>query len=87
MKATQTESMLRQAIGLFGPKGPSTDRDRRQDQLAAFSAEQDQILEELDSQFYEDPDGLTILLSLYAAEHPEDFKDDQARRDFEPPSG
>jgi hypothetical protein len=71
--------MLRRAIGCFGPRGSATEREARQDQLAAFSDEQNETLHELDSQFFEDPDELDLLLSLYAAEHAEHFKSSGAK--------
>lgn len=74
IKASRTADILKRAMGLFGPAGPSADYEKRQDQLAAFSEEQDATLRQLDSQFYEKPDDLDVLMSLYAAEHPEHFR-------------
>jgi len=72
--ANCTASMLRKAISLFGPTGPPVDREQRQDQLAAFSKQQEAELSRLDEEFFKYPDNLDMLLSLYAAEHPEDFR-------------
>lgn len=74
IKATHAAALLEQAIAVFGPAGPSPDREKRQDQLAAFSEEQDRILQKLDSRFFEYLDNLDALMSLYAAEHPDHFR-------------
>lgn len=78
VNAKATASMLRQAVAQFGPAGPSPNRDKRQDQLAAFSEEQDAALHRLDSEFFEYPDNLDALLALYAADHPEHFRSEQS---------
>ena len=73
MEATREAAILQRAMDLFGSNGPSANRHVRQDQLAGFSENQDGTLRKLNAEFHERPDDLDVLMSLYAAEHPEHF--------------
>jgi HEAT repeat protein len=66
MGAEQRAKILREAASLFGAAGPSTDGDRRQRQLAAFSEQQDKSLNELDKRYYSCSENIEVLLAQYA---------------------
>jgi len=74
MEAFVTAGLLRAAVGVFGPKGPSRDRERRQRQLAELIDEHEEKLNELDHRFYEDQDHLHVRLMKYAAENADEFQ-------------
>ena len=63
--AEHTASLLERAIAVFGAGGPSSERDRRQDQLERLSEEQRAELSELDDAFFAYEDNLSELLARY----------------------
>ncbi|WP_231746813.1 DMP19 family protein [Maioricimonas rarisocia] len=71
----QRAEILREAIALFGKKGPSSDWDRRGEQLAGFSSRKDSQLKGCDDRYFACSDNLSVLLALYALEHREHFTD------------
>jgi hypothetical protein len=71
--AIHAASVLRRAMMLFGPDGPSPDRDDRHDQLASLTAEQDDEMESLTAVFFRDEDRLALRLLEYVRQHSESF--------------
>ncbi len=73
--------VVREAIALFGPEGPAVDRMECHTQLAAFTNEQDDAMEALNSRFYDLIKTVRILMLRYAVEHKESFapSEDAAR--------
>jgi hypothetical protein len=72
--ATKTLSLLKEANGLFGLRGPSLDRGKRIRQLEDMSESKREKLSALDDQFFKDSDHLMSRLMLYVAEHAAEFK-------------
>ncbi|MEX0717236.1 MAG: DUF4375 domain-containing protein [Planctomycetaceae bacterium] len=70
--------ILHDATALFGAGGPSTDKDFRHGQLASFSKQQDESLDNLDSRYYSCDENIEALLAQYAIENTEHFT---ARKD------
>src|SRR5262249_36382437 len=66
-------AIVQRALDLFGPDGPPRNHDRGHEQLAAFTAEQDAVLDQLDSEYYADSDQVTALLADYARAHKKHF--------------
>ena len=50
--ADKSHRILKDAMALFGSKGPSADRDRRMEQLSSFDDARDKKLDELTSSYY-----------------------------------
>jgi len=73
--ANQSASVLRRAMALFGPGGPSPDRDDRHDQLASLTDEQDDEMEALTAEFFRDEDRVALRLLAYAHQHASDFRE------------
>jgi HEAT repeat protein len=71
--AKNRAAMLRNAGQLFGPDGPPTDTNERNQQLDSFTLEQRQNLHAIDSEYYECKPSCTALLTLFALKHKEDF--------------
>jgi hypothetical protein len=71
--ATGTAEIVQRALDLFGPDGPDRNRNRRHDQLAALSPEQDAAMDQLDKEFYTDPDDLKATLADYVRANKEHF--------------
>ncbi len=73
MNAPIAASLLRRAMALFGPEGPSPDRETRHEQLAALSEEQDQAMHALDYEFYDKQERLHLRMVDYAARNKSHF--------------
>ncbi len=67
--ATGKAEILRQAMSLFGPRGPSKIREQRHLERERFSAPQAQEMAALDNAWYEDGENVRLLLHLYASSH------------------
>jgi hypothetical protein len=63
--AEHTASIVDQANGLFGPDGPPTDCDARQDRLEALGESAEEQFADLDQAFLEYRDNLSELLAAY----------------------
>lgn len=72
--------ILHKATALFGSNGPSENNHSRHQQLAAFSAQQDKSLDELDSRYYASEEHVDALLARYALHHKEHFTTTQSGR-------
>lgn len=73
IEANHAASVLHRAMALFGPDGPSPDRDDRHDQLASLTDEQDDEMEALTAEFFRDEDHVELRLLTYARQHSSDF--------------
>jgi hypothetical protein len=73
--ALKRQEILQKAVDLFGPTGPSLDDDERHEQLAGFSAKQDDKLEELDDRYYECEEDVEVMLQMFAIQQQSDFAD------------
>ena len=67
--AVHAASVLRRAMALFGPGGPSPDRDARHEELDSLTDLRDDEIEALTSEFFRDEDGVALRLLEYAREH------------------
>jgi len=65
--------ILSDAVALFGDRGPSTNNDRRHQQLASFTSAHDSELDALDSKYYKCNENVDVLLSTYALKNKEHF--------------
>jgi hypothetical protein len=81
--APRVAAIISRTVRLFGPDGPSSDRDTRHAQLAEVSSE---LLDALSSEYFSCEDNLRVILPLYTARHSEHFR--PPRKSFDiPPAG
>jgi hypothetical protein len=72
--AVHSLDILSRAVERFGASGPSRDRDARNDQLAKLmDGANDRPFDDLDEQWYEDPDRLEAKLMTFAMLHARAF--------------
>lgn len=69
-------ALVRRAVALFGPAGPSADHETRHEQLAALTADQDAELNRLATEYYGVGEDVSARLLLFAAQHPADFREE-----------
>jgi hypothetical protein len=72
--ANHTATLVSRANGLFGPSGPSHDRDIRWRQLDAFSESARNQLAQFDEEFFEYKGNLKQLLSAFVQKHSLEFQ-------------
>jgi hypothetical protein len=63
--ADQAATIVETANAAFGPDGPPSDRDLRQDQLESLSEKAAEVWDELDAAFWEYPDDIERLVQAY----------------------
>jgi HEAT repeat protein len=73
--ASNTAAIVQRALDLFGSNGPDRNRDRRHEQLAALTPEQDAEMDRLNTEFYTDPDDLDAAVADYARTNKEHFRE------------
>ena len=66
--------VVREAISLFGPDGPSEDRDKRQDQLSKLYKKNDSIFEALESRYYKSAELVKVLAIRFVLANPDSFR-------------
>ena len=71
--AEKRAEILQKASALFGSSGPSTDHEKRHQQIASFTAQQDELLDKLDRGYYSCDEPIETLLAQYALENKEHF--------------
>ncbi|MCE9529964.1 MAG: DUF4375 domain-containing protein [Planctomycetes bacterium] len=74
MKFKERLAIFREAIALFGRKGPSTNRNRRMVQLSELPTDNDKDLSDLDNQYYECKEHVAVLAMRYVLSNPEAFR-------------
>lgn len=74
MDAAEHLKILKQALEIFGKKGPSTDRERRQDELGTLYRKNDALFDQLDTAYYENPEVLYALATKYVLSNPDRFR-------------
>ena len=74
LNLTRVHELLKSALDLFGPSGPSQHRAERESQLAALVDKIEPRLSELDERYYKSSSDVYSTLMLYAAENPDDFR-------------
>jgi hypothetical protein len=72
--APQTAALVRKAIALFPPPGPSPDRATRIQQLEGLPSRGQ--FESFDERFYKSPENLERLLAAFARTHRDELPDD-----------
>lgn len=72
--AEASAAILRQVLGVFGPAGPSADRDTRITQLRRLPRKVDALFSSLQSAYYKDPDRLAVQFGMYVARNADHFK-------------
>lgn len=72
--ALRSARLVQRAMDVFGPRGPSRHQEKRDEQLAELSREQEDELDRLTSEFCEDQDDREILLLRYAIKHKDHFR-------------
>src|SRR5204863_8910682 len=72
--APATASILRRAMSVF-PDGivPPEQADRREFLCEVLTPEQEKLLDDLTSEFYQSPEPVAELLDAYVERHPEEF--------------
>lgn len=75
--ANHTANLVKQANDLFGPGGPSLEREKRQNQLDALSEAATKKMGEFDEEFYKYLDDLEQLLTEYVSKNSEAFRLDR----------
>ncbi len=66
--------VVREAISLFGPDGPSENRDKRQAQLSKLYKKNDSIFEALESRYYKSAEVVEVLASRFVLANPDSFR-------------
>lgn len=71
--ATSRAKILCEAAALFGAAGPCVENAPRNRQLAAFTVQQEKLLDQLDSQYYSCDENVEALLAQYALKNKQHF--------------
>ena len=66
--------VVREAISLFGPDGPSEDRDNRQEQLSKIYKKNDSIFEALETRYYNSAEVVEVLATRFVLANPDSFR-------------
>lgn len=74
MGSKERLGVLREAISLFGPDGPSQDRDNRQEQLSKLYKKNDSIFEALDTRYYNSAEVVEVLATRFVLANPNSFR-------------
>ncbi len=77
--ATQAAAIADAANAVFGPSGPPSDRDERNEVLARLGASATDTLNALDAKFYEYPDKLDQLLKAFVERNRGRFYEPRSR--------
>ncbi len=72
--APKTASILRRAVSIFPNRVvPPEQSERREFLCEAITPEQEQLLDDLTTEFYKAPGPVAQLLTAYVEQHPEEF--------------
>jgi hypothetical protein len=74
MGSTERLRLVRSAISQFGPDGPSTDREIRQEQLSKLYRRNDTCFEDLERQYFASNEVIDVIATRYVIAHPDDFR-------------
>jgi len=74
MGFTDRLAVVREAILLFGPGGPSENRNQRQDQLSKLYKKNDSIFDALESRYYNSDEVVDVLAKKFVLANPESFQ-------------
>lgn len=74
MGCTERAAILREAVAMFGAAGPSTDREKRQDQLSKLYRRNDEIFDDLETRYFNCPEVIGAHAAGYVLKHPEAFR-------------
>lgn len=74
MGSKERLGVLREAISLFGPDGPSGDRDNRQEQLSKLYKKNDSIFEALETRYYNSAEVVEVLATRFVLANPDSFR-------------
>ncbi len=74
VRAGKTAALLKAAVELFGPSGPTPEREARAKQLASLGPQQTKRLDLLTEVFFQEDDAHEVLLP-FVLQHRDDFKD------------
>jgi HEAT repeat protein len=72
--AVERATIFREAIGKFGPSGPSFDRRKRMDELARLVRKDDAAFDAQDERWYKSKEPIEVMLSKYVLARPDAFK-------------
>jgi Domain of unknown function (DUF4375) len=72
--ADQAAAIVEAANAVFGPAGPSRDRDERQRALEALGDDRTPLFAPIDQRFFAYPDDIQGLLAAYVEAHEEEFR-------------
>jgi hypothetical protein len=67
-------AILKEAVALFGPEGPSPHRETRQEQLAQLYRKNKAAFDALDDRYYKVPEVVDVMTGRYVLEHPDSFR-------------
>jgi hypothetical protein len=73
--AERWAAMLQAMADLFGPQGPSSDRNTRQDQLSELLERDPKALDRVSNEHPRQAENVMVLTLLYASRHAEHFSD------------
>lgn len=73
--ADKTADIVARANSLFGPDGPLAARDARAYQLAKMNDQDFEAMDTLDAEFYDNPDRVETLLTLYVLKNVDHFRE------------
>lgn len=74
MGMVERAALLRKALAPFGPKGPSTNREKRQDQLSEVAQKVDDLFKEIDSSYYACSETITVHAAHFVVQNAEAFR-------------
>ena len=74
MGAKEMHELLKGTLAVFGPEGPSPDRDTRQDQLSRIEDKNVEAFSKFDDRYYDSEDRFDVLSAIFVLEHEADFK-------------
>lgn len=74
MRATKHLAIFEKALASFGPSGPSTNRDERQEQLAKIARADEAAFDELDDHYYDAEDSIEVLSNQMILENSDQFR-------------
>jgi hypothetical protein len=67
-------SILKEAAAMFGPEGPSTNQQTRDEQLAKLYRQNDKAFDVLDNRYFDCKEVIDAWTTRYVLDHPDSFR-------------
>jgi hypothetical protein len=74
MGSKQKLAAVRDAVAVFGPSGPSPDREARKEELSRIYRKNDSAFETMEDRYYESGEVLQVLVTNYVIKQAEQFR-------------